>query len=112
MATYRELRGFYLKDFYPLSGDGDITGKDKWVAWQFHDSELNSGIIQAFRRDEAPEVSIMVHLGGVNADTLYDIYNEDNKITVQHTGQQLIEGLKLNLPSPRSSLLLRYKPAQ
>ena len=42
----------------------------------------------------------------------YDIYNEDNKITVQRTGPQLIEGLKLNLPSPRSSLLLRYSPAE
>ena len=112
MATYRQLRDYYLEDFYPLSGDGDITGKDKWVAWQFHNPTTNSGIIQAFRRDEAPEVSIVVKLDGVSADVLYDIYNEDNKITVQRTGQQLIEGLKLNLPSPRSSLLLRYSPAE
>ena len=112
MATYKELRDFYLKDFYPLSGDGDITGKDKWVAWQYHDAETNTGIIQAFRRDEAPASTYTVRLGGVNPETLYDIYNEDNQTTVQFTGRQLMEGLELSLPSVRSSLLLRYLPAK
>lgn len=112
ISTYRELRNYYLKDFYPLSGDEDITSKDKWVAWQYHDPSTNTGIIQAFRRDEAPNADYMIRLGGVAPDTLYDIFNEDNQITIQRTGRQLTEGILLNLPTVRSSLLLRYSPAK
>ncbi len=112
IATYKELRHYFLCDFYPLSGDGDITGNDKWIAWQFHDTSDSSGIVQVFRRAEASQSQYTVALRGLDKNTLYDVYNEDNGITVQLTGEQLASELLLTLPSARTSVLLRYKPAQ
>ena len=112
LATYRDLRGYFLCDFYPLSGDGDMTGTDKWIAWQFNDTSDDSGIVLAFRRADAAQSAYTVSLRGLKNDTMYDVYNEDNGITVQKSGAELMEGVLLTLPTPRTSVLLRYKPVE
>lgn len=109
LSTYRDLRGYFLCDYYPLSGDGDVTGTDKWIAWQFHDRDRDCGIVQAFRRDDSSENSYTVSLMGLDSGALYDIYNEDNGITVTKSGKELACGLLLYLSEPRTSLLLRYR---
>lgn len=109
MDTYKELRNYYLCDFYPLSGDDDITGKDKWIAWQFHDPKTDSGIIQAFRRDDAPQDEYQVALHGLDNNADYKIYNEDNDSTTVISGRELSDRLIISLPHKRSSALLRYR---
>lgn len=109
LATYKELRPFYLKDFYPLSGDGSTTGKEKWIAWQFHDPEENAGIIQAFRRDEAEADTYEVALNGIDSDSSYEIFDYDSNNTDTIKGADLMETLKIVLPQKRSSKLLRYR---
>lgn len=112
MNTYRELRNYFLKDFYPLSGDDDLTSLDRWIAWQFHDPEDNSGIVMAFRREQCSQSTCTYQLKGLEPDTNYAVYNDDNQITVIKSGSELMKGLLLTLANPRESMLLRYKKAQ
>ena len=108
-STYFDLREYYLKDFYPLSGDGEVTGKDKWIAWQFHDPADGSGFVMAFRRDEAPESEYTVAVRALDPDASYEVYDEDKDSTVIMTGRELSAGLTITLDKPRSSVLLRYR---
>lgn len=112
LATYKDLRHYFLCDFYPLSGDDDMTGNDKWIAWQFHDAKDGSGIVQAFRRAESPSAEYEISLRGLDPDKVYEVYDEDKDATLKLTGSQLSSSLLLTLPDPRSSALLRYRPAQ
>ncbi len=109
LATYKDLRNYFLGDFYPLSGDGSMIGKDKWVAWQFHDRKDNSGIVQAFRRDEAPLVEMVYTLRGLDKAARYEVFNEDDNTTVTYSGEELMNGLTIRLEKQRSSALLRYR---
>lgn len=110
VALFKELRPYHTKDFYPLSGDGSTVGKDLWIAWQFHDPADGSGIIQAFRRDEAPSETYTVKLPAIDVNTVYEVYDYDSKNSENISGKTLAEGLELSLPQKRSSKLLRYKP--
>ncbi len=112
LAIYKDLRNYFLCDFYPLSGDEDITGKNKWLAWQFHDRKDNSGIVQAFRRDEAPQVEMVYVLRGLDKAVRYEVFNEDDNTTVIYSGEELMNGLTIRLEKQRSSVLLRYKLAK
>ncbi|MBD5226391.1 MAG: alpha-galactosidase [Bacteroidales bacterium] len=112
VAMYKELRQYYTADFYPLSGDGDINGKNIWIAWQFNDPADKSGIVQAFRRDEAPEENYIVKLRGIDPDTDYELYDYDTATREVVNGRILTDGYNVTLPQPRSSKLLRYRQVQ
>lgn len=107
MQEFREVRPYFYEDFYPLSGTGDLTGDDIWLAYQLHRPSDDTGYIVAFRRAACPEASNKVCLRGLNPIATYRIINKDTGETEEHTGQQLSEGLTLTLPQPRSSLLLK-----
>lgn len=110
LATYKELRRYYLSDFYPLSGDGSTLGKSIWLAWQFHDPADGSGILQAFRRDEATDNTYSVALHGIDTAANYELHDFDNGTSTVVSGNELADGLTLTLPEARSSKLLRYRP--
>lgn len=110
--TYKELRDFFVADYYPLSGDGEMTGLDKWVGWQFNRPAEGDGIVQAFRRDEAADTERTYKLGGLDPEADYEVYNGDDNTTVVRSGRELMEsGIAITLPEPRSSVLLRYSKA-
>lgn len=110
-ALHRELRPYYLCDFYPLSGDGSTLGHDRWIAWQFHNRADGSGIIQAFRRENAPEPTYRVVPAAIDPEATYDLTDYDRPgETVSITGRELAEGLTLTADTSRRSLLLRYTP--
>lgn len=111
VAVFKELRPYHTKDFYPLSGDGSTLGRDLWIAWQFHDPADGSGVVQAFRRDEAPGETYEVKLRALDKDADYELFDYDTKETVKVSGGDLSSGLSLSLPRQRSSKLLRYRRA-
>lgn len=107
VSTFKELRPYYLCDFYPLSGDSSTLGKNLWLAWQFHNPEDGSGIIQAFRRDEAPEETYNIILHGIDPQAEYEVFDYDDDSTTVMSGQ-VLGNLQINLPKQRSSKLLKY----
>ncbi len=112
VALFRELRPYHMADFYPLSGDGSTIGRDLWIAWQFNQPADGSGIVQAFRRDEAPDDTYTVKLSGIDANADYELYDYDTDTTQIVPGSVLASAFEISLPQKRSSKLLRYKPAK
>ena len=130
IQLYRGLKDYFLEDFYPLSGYGDITRDDQWMAYQLDRPSDGTGIVVAFRRKESPDSTYTVQLRGLDPDATYRLtFDPDvaapgrDLIRLGHkpdlpadgipsilsiTGRQLAEGLTLTLPDKRSSLLLRY----
>jgi alpha-galactosidase len=65
------LKDYFLEDFYPLSGYGDITGADQWMAYQLDRPSDGTGIVVAFRRKESPDSTYTVQLRGLDSDATY-----------------------------------------
>ena len=109
MQEFQEVRSYFYEDFYPISGTGDLTGDDIWLAYQLHRPSDDTGYVVAFRRAACEAPTCEVRLSSLDPSATYFIYNKDNGETVEHTGRQLMEGLKLTLPHPRTSLLLKIE---
>ena len=110
IKLFKELRPYYMEDYYPLTGVKDLTGDDVWLAYQLNRPSDNSGIVMAFRRrNSAPEnTSITVQLKGLNPTATYTVRNDNDGTTSEATGEQLAEGLTLNIANPLGSLMLQY----
>ncbi len=108
VKRFKELRDYFEGDYYPLSGDGDMTGLDKWVGWQFNRPAEGDGIVQVFRRDEADGAARTYSLKGLDPTATYKVVDEDKKEPQTFSGKELMEGIEISLPEPRSSALLRY----
>ena len=71
IRLYRGLKDYFLEDFYPLSGYGDITRPDQWLAYQLDRPSDGTGIVVAFRRAEAPDSTCTVQLRGLDPEAVY-----------------------------------------
>ena len=109
IAEYKELRPYFYEDYYPLTGSGDITGDNIWMAYQLYRPSDKSGFVVAFRREACPDKTHTVKLSGLDPDAVYSITNKDTGETVSKSGLELAEGFVLTLDQPRSSLLLKYR---
>ena len=109
MQEFEEVRPYFYEDFYPLSGIGDLTGDDIWLAYQLYRPMDETGYIVAFRRALCETPAYEVRLSGLNPSTTYRIFNKDNGEENEYSGLQLMDGLELTLPQPRSSLLLKIE---
>lgn len=108
IREYRDIREYYYEDYYPLSGTGDLTGSDVWLAYQMHRPSDDSGIVVAFRRQDAPDAEYTVRLGGLTPDASYTLVDCDTQAETVRSGRELTEGLTLRLDNPKSSLLIKY----
>lgn len=109
IREYRDIREYYYEDYYPLSGTGDLTGSDVWLAYQMHRPSDDSGIVVAFRRQDAPDAEYTVRLGGLTPDASYTLLDCDTQAETVRSGRELTEGLTLRLDNPKSSLLIKYR---
>lgn len=109
IREYRDIREYYYEDYYPLSGTGDLTGSDVWLAYQMHRPSDDSGIVVAFRRQNAPDGEYTVRLGGLTPDASYTLVDCDTQAETVRSGRELTEGLTLRLDNPKSSLLIKYR---
>lgn len=109
IKEYREIKPYYYEDYYPLSGTGDLSGNDVWLAYQMHRPDDDSGIVVAFRRELSQETDYLVHLGGLTSEAEYEILDVDMQSSTVLSGKELSDGFKLHLDNPKSSLLIKYK---
>ena len=110
MQEFREVRPYYYEDFYPLSGIGNLTGDDIWLAYQLHRPSDQTGYVLAFRRSQSPQSDYQVNLSALDPETRYQLVPKDGGESQTLSGRELMDGLTLHLDQPRSSLLLFYKP--
>lgn len=108
MAEFAAVRPYFYEDYYPLTGYGDMTGDDIWLAYQLHRPADQTGFVVAFRREQSPEQQKVVRFQGLDPKAGYVLENIENGDRVEATGQQLADGFTMTLGDVRSSLLLKY----
>lgn len=111
MQQFKELRPYYYSDYYPLSGLGDLSTLNVWLAYQFNRPADHSGIVVAFRRKDQPNNKYTVQLKGLQPDRLYTIVNIDDNKPLQKTGKELSAGFEIDIPEAPGSIVYRYAAA-
>jgi len=106
LESYLKNRPLFIGDFNPLTSHNlDTTS---WIAWQFHRTDLNEGVVQAFRRPEAETETLTVRLRGLDQNQRYEVENLDGGKEV-HTGAELMRGLAITLREKPAAAVLVLK---
>ncbi len=107
-GQWREIGKYYTGDFYPLTPYSLENGV--WMAWQFNRSDIDEGMIQAFRRAESFYESARLKLHGLDPDANYTISNLDSPDNTNINGKELMEkGLPISITNPSSAVVITYK---
>lgn len=111
LAEYLRARPLFRGDYYPIT---EVTAaQDLWAAYQMHRPDLNEGFVLAFRRPKAFYCAGMLHLHGLDPEAEYELEDADSGRRESINGKTLIEnGIRVDLPEPRSSRMLFYKKRQ
>lgn len=110
IAEIRKNQKYWYGDFYPLTAC--TTAPDKFIAYQLHRTDLNAGIVLAFRRAECDVLGMGVKLGGLDPDVSYNVefIDEDRSKSVRTiTGRVMSTDFPLLIHKRRASLLVKYK---
>jgi len=97
---YRTIRDYLNKDFY--NHGSVVFDTTAWTIWQYHDSETDSGVVMAFRREDSPFDNVKITLKGIKKEKL--------AFTNLNTNQTY-EGnceIEIKLPEKRSSVIIMY----
>lgn len=109
LDRYLPIRHVFTGDFYPLS-NWSLNPSDP-IAFQFHDSNSETGIIQLFFGDEQNAAPMKLFPKGLQTERIYNLYDWDEKITVKVTGNQLVkEGIILPEQEGGKAVVLEYRP--
>ncbi len=106
LEEYLRFRDLYYGEYYPLTSYSQ--GKDLWMAYELHRSDLGKALVVVLRRPESPYESALFPLRGLDPGASYRATKLDTGERIEHSGKQLLEtGLECSLPSrPGSALLL------
>jgi alpha-galactosidase len=110
IAEAKENQKYWYGDFYPLSAC--VLGPGALIAYQFHRSDLNAGIVLAFRRSECPCPVLQANLRGLDPEASYLVdFIDESRSKQQRTisGRELMSAFELRLPKRGTSLLIRYQ---
>lgn len=102
----RRIAHLMLGDFYPLTPYSVDT--DRWIAWQFYRPDLDEGVVQAFRRVDAPGDILVVRLEGLNANKRYEVEDLDGGITLKN-GDELMGGHAIVLRQKPGAAVLNFR---
>lgn len=103
---YRSVRHLLIGAWYPLLSYS--RAEDGWHAVQFHRSDLDEGLILAYRRPQCPDHTVQVALRGLVPEGQYALESDLTGAQQQYRGAALMAQLELALPTPRSADLIRY----
>jgi len=109
LAEVKENQKYWYGDFYPLTSCD--LGPGALVAWQLHRSDLDAGVVMAFRHSQCPYPVLQARLRGLNREASYhlDLFEEGRTNQVRTlTGRQLANNFELRMSKRGTSLLVRY----
>ena len=87
LAEYRSISDYYLEDYYPLTGDGDLTGHDVWLAYQMHRPSDGTGIVDmAGDKEEFEWKDNKITADGEEISFTLD----GNKLTLEQDGETMV----------------------
>lgn len=109
-AEWRRTAEFYTGDYYPLTPYN--RAEDRWLAWQFHDAEQDTGVIEAFRRTGCAEDVLTVTLRGLDPQATYEVSDGGTPSPRRATGRELAEtGLPVAITARPGAAVLFYRMA-
>lgn len=107
-SEYLKVRPYFYEDFYPLTQMSDST--DVWCGSQFHRPKQNDGIVQLFRREDAPYETARFDLRAIEEDAIYCFTDADDDSSFTISGKELKEkGFVITLPQKRTAKIYFYK---
>lgn len=109
IARFKEVRPYFYEDYFPLTGLGDLSTLDVWVAYQLNRPSDQSGIIAAFRRKDNKEEQYVVKLNDLDPKSMYEITDLQNGQTFVKNGSELMEGFRLEIKNTPGSVVLKYR---
>jgi alpha-galactosidase len=107
IALAKRVRPYFFGDYYPLTPYS--IKENIWLAYQFHRSDLDEGVVFAFRRPSCLSSKLTLSLGGVRQDAEYQVENVDTGAKEQHRGLELASGLQLMSEQKPGSVVLIYR---
>jgi len=110
LQEVKENQKFWYGDFYPLTPC--VLGAGALIAYQFHRSDLDSGVVLAFRRAECSNSVLQASLRALRPDSTYQVeFISESLARTQRNlpGSRLMSDFELRLPTRGSSLLVRYQ---
>ena len=105
---WRQVAPNYYGDYYPLTAYS--MEKNVWMAWQFDRPEVGEGVVQAFRRAEAPKETVVFKLHGVDPQATYLVTNVDVDRPRRLSGIALLsEGLPVTIMNRSEAVVFTYR---
>jgi len=110
VGEWRRVVPYCFGDFYPLTPYR--LEADVWLAWQFHLSEREEGVVQVFRQPESARASHRFALRALRPEVRYVLTDLDTSTETQVAGRDLIEpGLEVTIPTRPGAALFLYRRA-
>jgi len=98
----------YWGDFWPLTPYS--IASDAWLAWQFDLPDTGEGVVQAYRRTDCPDDSLVVKLRGLDPEATYVVKDVDAPEAREVPGAELIaEGLTVTIPTQPGAAIVTYR---
>jgi alpha-galactosidase len=104
----RTVAPLMLGDFYPLTPYSQA--ENVWMAWQFDRPDLHEGMVQAFRRSNSLDSTLLVFLYGLDPTTLYELTDLDSHEVEMMLGADLMtDGMRLEIDQQYCSQVILYQ---
>jgi alpha-galactosidase len=111
IGQWKRMNQFYYGDYYPLWPYS--LNENVWIGWQFHDPAIDAGMVQAFRRKDAPYLTANVALHALKADGKYRVTNLTTDDTFETTGSELLnKGLSITIDEKPGAVVFVYESVQ
>ena len=110
LREWDTVKDYLLKDFYLLTPWNEAEDKTHWTSYVYFDPEKDSGVLFAFRMEEAAECSYSHRLTMLKPGRNYELRDADRGPIGTFQGSELAKGYTVTHPQPRSAALVYIAP--
>ena len=108
LQEYLRVRPYFNGDIYPLTKIS--PNDDVWSACQFDRPEAGDGIVQVFRRENAPYEQARYFLSGIDGAAQYIFTDLDNESEIRFSGEELLkQGFTVTISDRRTAKIWQYR---
>ena len=111
LREWGTVKDFLLKDFYLLTPWNGPTDKTHWTSYVYFDPEKDSGVLFAFRMEDAAADSYLHPLTMLNPGHAYELRDADTGVIGTFKGSELAKGYTVTHEQPRRAALIYIVPA-
>ena len=106
LKEWGTVKDYLLKDFYLLTPWNGPEDRTHWTSYAYFDPETDSGVIFAFRMEEATDPICLLRLTMLDPGCSYKLCDADSGPIGSFTGCELASGYTVKHPLPRSAALI------